>query len=111
MKLAIDFGNPVIPEIYVLQIKPTDLNDFYFRATDLNKNNVFYLLLNSAHYYEDNGKNILSAHLYFLAANYLFVALTPLASFDLAMHYMKKSVRLDPTQEHLEWLELIEKGN
>ena len=111
MKLTIDFSNPIIPEKDVLGIRPSDLDDFYIHATDLDKNNLFYLLLNSAHYYERNYDWICAAHLYFLAANYLFISLTPLASFDLAMHYMKKAVELNPSREYLEWLALMEKGN
>lgn len=111
MKLQIDFGQPVFPEEMVLQIRTTDMDDFYVTASDLDKSNLFFMLLTSLHHYEEKGDSVRAAYLSFLAANYLFIALTPPGSYDLALHYMKKAIRLDPQQEYRDWLALMEKGN
>lgn len=111
MKLRINWADPVIPKEEVLQIRPTDMDDFYAAASDLDKSNLFFVLLTSAHYYADREDNICAAHLYFLAANYLFIALTPPGSYDLSLHYMKKTIALNPTQDYMDWLALMEKGN
>lgn len=77
MKLQINWSDPVIPQSEVLNMKPSDLDTFYITATDLDKSNLFFVLLTSAHHYEAEGNPVLAAHLYFLTANYLFISLTP----------------------------------
>lgn len=111
MELKIDWGDPVIPEKEVLQIQPTDLNDFYCTATDLDKNNIFFMLLTSAHHYEDLGDFRKAAHLNYLIAYYLFVALTPPGSCRLAQHYISNALKWNPCDEYRQWLDLIQKGN
>lgn len=111
MKLRINWADPVIPEDEVLQIRPTHMDDFYAAASDLDKCNLFFVLLTSAHHYSDRGDNARAAHLYFLAANYLFIALTPPGSYDLSLHYMKKAIALNPLQDYLDWHAPMEKGN
>lgn len=68
-------------------------------------------MLNSLHAYEAERDPIRAAHLSFLIANYLFIALTPPGSYDLALHYMKKAIRLNPTEAYSHWLTLMENGN
>ena len=111
MKLTIDFSEPVFARESVLQIQPTDLNDFYADASDFDKNNIFFMLLTSLHHYEDLGDKVRAAHLGFLAAYYLFIALTPPGSCLLALHYIKKAIALHDTPEYRKWLALMEKGN
>lgn len=111
MELGIDWGRPVIPAEEVGKIQPRDLDDFYFRASDLDKSNLFFLLLNSLHHYEAEGDGKRAARLSFLAACYLFIALTPVGSWDLARYYIAKAVALDREPEYLTWQALIEKGN
>ena len=111
MKLTIDFSEPVFVQQDVLQIRPTDLNDFYAGASDFDKNNIFFMLLTSLHHYEDAGDSLRAAHLSFLAAYYLFIALTPPGSCQLALHYIKKAIDLHDTPEYRQWLALMEKGN
>ena len=111
MKLTIDFSEPVFARDTVLQIQPTDLNDFYTGASDFDKNNIFFMLLTSLHHYEDLGDKVRAAHLSFLAACYLFIALTPPGSCLLALHYIKKAIALHDTPEYRKWLALMEKGN
>lgn len=111
MQLKIDFANPVLASEAVLNIQPSDMDDFYVTATELDRTNLFFVLLTSLHHYEECGDNRRAAHLSFLAANYLFVALTPPGSWPLAMHYMQKAVELYPCAEYEEWLALIQKGN
>ena len=111
MKIKIDFGEPIIAASDVMSLMPTDLNDFYAEASDLDKSNLFFVLLVSAQYYENEKDKEKAAHLYFLTAFYLFVPLTPPGSCMLALHYIKKTLVLNPLPEYQEWLELIQKGN
>lgn len=111
MALFIRWDQPLIPEDQVLQLRPTELDDFYFSASEPDKSNLFFILLNSLHYYEGKGDCVRAAYLSFLTANYLFVALTPPGSYDLALHYMKKALVLEPKEEYRQWLALMEQGN
>lgn len=111
MQLHIDWGEPVIPREQVLQIQPRDLDGFYFGASDLDKSNLFFLLLNSLHRYEGEQDHRRAARLSFLAAYYLFITLTPPGSWELAQYYINKAVALDGEPEYLTWQALIEKGN
>lgn len=111
MKIKIDFGEPIIAESTVMDIVPTDLDDFYVTASVHDKTNLFFVLLASAQYYENKKDKEKAAHLYFLTAFYLFVPLTPPGSCMLALHYINKALELNPLPEYLEWLGLIQKGN
>ncbi|MBE6898493.1 MAG: hypothetical protein E7475_05760 [Ruminococcaceae bacterium] len=111
LTLHINWSEPLIEDGEVLLIKPTDLNDFYAKASDLDKSNLFFILLNSFHHYFDLGETEKAAHLSFLLAYYLFVPLTPPASCDLALHYIKQALSLNPLDEYRKWLSLMEKGN
>ena len=111
MTLKIDWKNPVIAQEDVLALRPNDLDEFYADATDWDKNNLFFVLLNTLHKYEDLEDAVRAGHLCFLIANYLFVALTPPGSYDLALHYMRKAIMWDPMPEYEQWYGLMEKGN
>lgn len=111
MKILIDFNEPIICKEKVLAIRPADLDDFYLTASDYDKNNLFFVLLNSMLHYESRGDIVVVAHLNFLAAYYLFNALTPPGSQSLALHYINRAVSLNHLAEYDEWLDLIKKGN
>lgn len=111
MKIKIDFSEPIIPQNKVLDIGIMDLDDFYITASDSDKNNLFFMLLTSIHHYEDNGNEMETAHLSFLTAYYLFVALTPPGSIYLALYFIKKAISLNHLAEYDEWLTIIEQGN
>ena len=110
-ELKIDFGNPFIGEDQLEKLTANDLNRFYASASELDKLNLFFVLLNSLHLYEESGRVEQAAYLSFLTAYYLFVPLTPPGSCTLALHYIENAIRLDPKQEYMEWQALIRKGN
>lgn len=111
MTVTIDWGEPVIRVDDVLRLQPNDLDTFYIGASDCDKANLFFVLLTSFHEYSRRGDCERAAHLSFLMAYYLFVALTPPGSSQLAMHYIRQAVSLCPLAQYREWLPLIEGGN
>ncbi|MDE6282062.1 MAG: hypothetical protein K2M15_09845 [Oscillospiraceae bacterium] len=111
MKVEINWSNPVIQASDVLLMQPIDLDDFYYRANNFDKSNLFFVLLVSLHHYLDQGDQERAAHLSFLIANYLFMTFIPPGSFDLALHYIKQAISLNPIDTYKEWLSIIEKGN
>lgn len=111
MELYIDFSAPVLPAETASALQMSDLNDFYGSASDFDKSNLFFVLLTSLHHYEDAGDRPLAAQLSFLAAYYLYIALTPPGSQELALHYIRRAIALHPTPLYQEWLGLIEQGN
>lgn len=111
MKILIDFNEPIICKEKILGIRPADLDDFYLAASDYDKNNLFFVLLNSVFHYESSGDIVEAAHLNFVAAYYLYSALTPPGSQNLALHYINRAVSLNHLAEYDEWFDLIKKGN
>ena len=111
MILKINWQEPTIQENDVMQIQPTNLDDFYATADSFDRTNLFFVLLTSFHHYFDKGEQGKAAHLSFLMAYYLFIALTPPGSWKLAVHYINQAISLNPLDEYKEWLPLIEKGN
>lgn len=109
--MKIDFSEPIICKEKVLAISPTDLDDFYLTASDYDKSNLFFVLLTSILHYEDSGDTVEAAHLNFLAAYYLFSALTPPGALNLALHYINRAISLNHLAEYDEWFDLIKKGN
>ena len=111
LKLQIDWERPIFQENIVLQIAPSDLDDFYVEASDLDKANLFFILLASFQHYLERKERERAAHLSFLMAYYLFNALTPPGSCELSIHYIKQAISLNPIELYTEWLSLIEKEN
>ena len=111
MMIKIDFSEPVIKKDIVMEMSSEDLDDFYASASDFDKSNIFFILLASLHYYEESDDVIRAAHLSFLTAYYVFMPLTPPGSHQLALHYIKKAVSMNPLPEYEKWLSIMEKGN
>lgn len=111
MELKIDFGNPFIEEEQLAKLTTDDLNDFYASASEVNRLNLFFVLLNSLHQYEERGEMEQTAYLCFLLAYYLFIPLTPPGSSSLARYYIEKAIVLDPKPEYRQWRLLVQKGN
>ena len=111
VKEKIDFDKPIIGKDHILEIDSGDLDDFYVCASATDRNNFFFVLLASLHYYEENVDTLRAAHLSFLVAYYVFIPLTPPGSHCLALHYMNKAISLYPLPEYKEWLVVMEKGN
>lgn len=111
MKFQINWENPIIAKANILQIQPSDLDDFYISASDLDKGNIFFVLLVSFNHYREENCKAEAAHLSFLMAYYLFVTHTPPGSYDLARYYIAEALQLNPLDEYKEWQALIENGN
>lgn len=112
MELKIDFGDPIFEEAVAPAVSTKDLDDFYVRASAVDRLNLFFELEASFHTYVSEGKDELAAHLAFLTAYYVFIPLTPPASCALALHYIEEAVRLNPRSgDYARWLERIKKGN
>ena len=111
MKPEIDFSHPVFSSEAARCIQPGDLHDFYCSASDFDKSNLYFMLLASSLHYEEAGDTFLAAHLHYLMACYLFISLTPPGSETLALHHIRKALRLSPCEEYELWLGLIQKGN
>lgn len=109
--MRVNFDKPIIEEECALEIVVGDLDNFHASASEIDRVNLFFILLTSLHYYEENDDAVRAAHLSFLTAYYVFTSLTPPGSECLALHYMNKAVLLNPMQEYREWISIMEKGN
>jgi hypothetical protein len=111
MKIKIDFGAPFIPEKDILSVTANDIYDQYLESTVYDQFNIFFVLLTTFHMCEDKGKNVSAAHVAYLASYYLFLPLTPPGSMELALHYAKKAMALDPSDFYAQWIEAVLEGN
>ncbi len=109
--MRIDWNEPFIRFENVLKICPADLNDFYADASEVDRLNLFFVLLNTLQRCQSAERIAEAAHVCFLIAYYLFVPLTPPGSWELSMHYIRQAISLNPIEEYREWLGLIEQGN
>ena len=111
MEIKINWREPIFNEATAAAITPIDTEDFYVKANEIDRLNLYFELEASFHKYASEGKDELAAHLAFLIAFYLFIVLTPPASCELALHYINEALRLNPLPEYEEWLENIKEGN
>lgn len=58
IKMRIKFDEPIIGKDNVLEIDSKDLDDFYVSASDIDRMSLFFILLTSLHYYEENGEDV-----------------------------------------------------
>ena len=56
--MRIKFGEPIIGKDKVLEIGSKDLDDFYVSESDIDRMSLFFILLTSLHYYEENGEDV-----------------------------------------------------
>jgi hypothetical protein len=111
MKISIDFGHPYFEQDIIFALEPTDLNDFYCNENEVNGLNLFFVLEASLHRFQSENKTKAAARCAFLMAYYLFVPLTPPASFELAEFYIDRALEWNEMPEYREWKDLIDKGN
>lgn len=111
MTLKIDFDQPVFSSEITDRLTTADLDDFYVNSAEIDKLNLYFCLLASAHHYQSEAKFPKAAKLYFLIAYYLFVPLTPPGSEELAMYYINKAISFNPLPKYKDLLSIIEKGN
>ena len=88
MKITIDFGHPYFEEEVLLGLTQDDLNCFYADASEVDQLNLFFVLEASLHRLQGKERMKTAAYCAFLMAYYLFIALTPPASFELAEFYI-----------------------
>ena len=111
MKITIDFGHPYFDAETIRRLTLDDLNDFYAEAGEVDRLNLFFVLEASLHRLQAGKDGKSSARCAFLMAYYLFIALTPPASFELAEFYIDRALEWDETPEYRHWKEAIAEGN
>lgn len=111
MKINIDFGHPYFDERAILELKLTDLDDFYVGENEINRLNLFFVLEASLHRFQSENRMKAAARCAFLMAYYVFLPLTPPASFELAEFYIDRALEWDETPEYRKWKNLIDEGN
>ena len=111
MKIKIDFGHPYFDEKAILKLTLDDLNCFYADANEVDRLNLFFVLEASLHRLQDVKSMQAAARCAFLMAYYLFIALTPPASFELAEFYIDRALEWDETPEYRQWKKAIDDGN
>lgn len=87
MKITIDFEHPYFDEAAILALNLEDLDDFYETADEVSRLNLFFVLEASLHRLRKENRTNAAARCAYFMAYYLFIPLTPPASFELAVYY------------------------
>jgi len=111
VKIKIDFGHPYFDEKAIFKLTLNDLDCFYADEDEVNRLNLFFVLEASLHRFQSGNSMKAAARCAFLMAYYLFLPLTPPASFELAEFYINKALEWDEMPEYRQWKEAIDKGN
>ena len=111
MKIEIDFGHPYFDKQTIFELTLDDLNSFYGDENEINRINLFFVLEASLHKFLENQDMKTSARCAFLMAYYLFIPLTPPASYELSNFYIDRALEWDDTPEYRQWKDFIEEGN
>lgn len=111
MKIHIDFGHPYFDEKAIFELTLNDLDCFYTDENEVNRLNLFFVLEATLHRFQRENSLKAAARCAFLMAYYLFMPLTPPASFELAEFYIDRVLEWDETPEYSQWKKLIDKGN
>ncbi len=111
MKIEIDWGHPYFDEGTIAALALTDLDEFYADASEVDRLDLFFVLEASLHRAQSGQNRQVAARCAFLMAYYLFVPLTPPASFELAEFYIDRALEWDETPEYRQWKTIIDQGN
>ena len=111
MKISIDFGHPYFEESTIFELGLNDLDNFYVNENEVNQLNLFFVLEASLHRFQSKNNKKAAARCAFLMAYYLFITLTPPASFELAEYYIDKALEWNEIPEYRKWKNLIDEGN
>lgn len=109
--ININFENPVISEENILQITTSEIDNLYSILTETDQFNLFFVLLTTMDEYEKKDKIEAAAHVAYLLSYYLFVALTPPGSEQLALRYAEKAIEMNPVAIHKNWKKIVINGN
>ena len=111
MKISIDFEHPYFDEETIFGLTLNDLDRFYADENEVNRLNLFFVLEASLHKLQRENSMKAAARCAFLMAYYLFIALTPPASWELAEFYIDRALEWDETPEYSQWKKNIDEGN
>ena len=111
MKIKIDFEHPYFDKDAIFFLTINDLNCFYSDENEINRLNLFFILEASLHKFQSEKNRKAAARCAFLMAYYLFIPLTPPASFDLAEFYIDRALEWDETPEYRQWKKAIDERN
>ncbi|EOD00947.1 hypothetical protein [Caldisalinibacter kiritimatiensis] len=111
IKKYFDYYSSVIPIERVMELSENDLDDLYANSKEIDGINVFFHLLNQYIYLKQHDAKKETAHICYLISYYVFTALTPPHSENIALEYGKKAIQYNNDTKYKEWIEEILKGN
>lgn len=108
-EISLDYKKSILSEEEIINFSEEKVNDFYEKTQNSYKQyELFFLLLNSFNAYLKEGKTAVAAKTAFFLSYYLYIALTPIAYLDLALHFIDKAIELDARTEYAQIKRSIE---
>ena len=111
MTSVFDYGDAIFSEDRIAEMGLVDVQNCYAELNELDQKNLFYVLLATASFDEDEKKEKVAAKVYMFIAHYLFLLETPPESERLAKYYIEKAILLDDLQEYHDEKDFILMGN
>lgn len=111
IKNYFSFYSEPIPVENIVLLTEDILNDLYAASSEVDQLNIFFHLQNEYFFLKNAEKVSETAYLCYIISYYIFTALTPPHSEELALEYIKEAIRLEPKEEYRDWLEIVKKGN
>ncbi|TCW33334.1 hypothetical protein EDC21_12216 [Thermohydrogenium kirishiense] len=111
IKKYFDYYSSVIPIESVMELSENDLDDIYANSTDIERMNVFFHLFNQYIFLKQQDANKEVAHICYLISYYVFTALTPPHSENIALEFAKKAIQYNNDEKYTEWVKEVLRGN
>lgn len=100
-----------IPVERIFEIDETVIEQLYVKGNETERFNVFFYLQREFFALKNNNHKKELAHISYLISYYLFIALTPPHSCELALEYAKTAFEVDRSVKYRKWIEFVKKGN
>ena len=106
-----NFESCEIPADEVFLITEETLDTIYASSSEVDQFYPFFHLQNEYFILKNQNLARETAYVCCLISYYVFTALTPPHSEEIALEYAQEAVRRDPCAKYIQWLDIVKQGN
>jgi len=100
-----------IPADEVFLITEDTLDSLYAKSSETEQFYPFFHLCNEYFILKKKNLSKETAYVCYLISYYVFTALTPPHSEEIALEFANEAVRSDPCTKYIQWLDIVKQGN
>lgn len=105
------FESCEIPADEVFLITEETLDNIYTSSSEADQFRPFFHLQNEYFILKNQNLARETAYVCYLISYYVFTALTPPHSEEIALEFAQEAVRRDPCAKYIQWLDIVKQGN